>query len=76
MITRTNDYPTGSADGMSFICNRWVFTGPKGYRVKPNDDGTFNVYSYAHMQERVVGTFGMNLTEDAAHALAASLAKH
>jgi hypothetical protein len=80
MTARKTDYSTTRPDGMEFICNRWVFAGDKGYRVKPNDDGhgddgTFNVYSYAHTQERVVGTFGMNLTEDAAHELAASLAK-
>jgi hypothetical protein len=72
---RKTTYSTASENGMAFIANRWVYAGDKGYRVKPTDDGTFNVYSYAHTSERVVGTFGMGLTEDAAHELAASLAR-
>lgn len=68
------DYPTGSEDGMSFICNRWTFTGPQGYRVVANGDGTFRVVSYNVAQTRPV--YGdQAMTEDAAHALAASLAR-
>lgn len=74
-MARKTDYPTGGPDGMSFICNRWVFTGPKGYRVRPNEGGTYNVYSYAHTSERVAGPGGLRLSEDDAHAYAASLAK-
>lgn len=28
------------ANGMSFIGNRWVFTGPQSYVVEPNLHGT------------------------------------
>lgn len=69
----TTDYPTGSEDGMSFICNRWTFTGPQGYRVKQHTDGTFHVVSYtASSDYRVAGDMG--LSEADAHALAARLA--
>lgn len=74
MAERKTDYSTARENGMSFVCNRWVFTGGKGYRVRPNDDGTFTVVSYAHTQTRVCYG-GQNLTEDAAHAYAASLAR-
>lgn len=67
------DHPTGSADGMSFIGNRWVFTGPQGYRVKPDGNGTFKVVSYTVAGERLVHG-GQGLTEPMAHVLAARLA--
>ena len=71
---RKRDYSTGSKSGMSFICNRWVFTGPRGYRVKPNGDGTFRVVSYNVSEDwRVVG-HGERLSEDDAHELAARMA--
>lgn len=74
---RRRDYPTGNADGMSFICNRWVFTGPQGYRVTPNGDGTFHVVSYNAAETRLcwLGEDSRRMTEDAAHELAASLAR-
>lgn len=75
MSERKRNYPTGSADGMEFICNRWTFTGPKGWGVRPNDDGTFRVVSYNVAEERVAGPNTLSMTEDDAHAYAASLAK-
>lgn len=72
MTERKTDYPTGNPNGMSFICNRWVFTGPEGYRVKPEGDGTFRVVRYnATRTEGVYG--GSGLTEDDAHAMAERL---
>ena len=69
---RKTDYPTGSKDGMSFISNRWVFTGPEGYRVVQNGD-TFGVKRYnAASTSPVYG--GTGLTEDDAHAMAERLA--
>jgi hypothetical protein len=73
MSERSNDYPTGDPSGMSFICNRWTFTGPEGYRVVP--DGTaFQVVRYD-----ATGTsptyLGQNLTEDEAHDMAARLSR-
>ena len=69
---RSTDYPTG--DGMSFICNRWVFTGPEGYRVKRHDDGTFYVVHYTVAGETC--TFcPRDMSEDDAHEYAARLAK-
>lgn len=75
---RRTDYPTGNPSGMSFICNRWVFTGPQGYRVVPQSDGDgFLVVSYAANGTRPVwvGDGSLNLSEDDAHALAARLAR-
>lgn len=74
-MTRKTDYPTGSEDGMSFICNRWVFTGPQGYRVRPNDDdGTFTTVSYNVAESRPV--YGaIRVSEDEAHEMAARLAQ-
>ena len=73
MANRKCDYPTGNPNGMSFIANRWVFTGPKGWRVEPNASGTaFNVVSMS--DGRVAGLMGLNLSEDDAHAYAARLA--
>lgn len=74
---RKTNYSTASENGMEFICNRWVFTGDKGYRVKANDDGTFRVVSYTAAGERAVwlGPESDRMAEDAAHELAASLAK-
>ncbi|MGI5196910.1 hypothetical protein ACQEVY_25285 [Streptomyces sp. CA-288835] len=68
------DYPTGNPDGMSFICNRWVFTGAEGYRVKPDsdDEGLFMVVRYnATGQTPFYG--GRGLSERDAHEMAASL---
>ena len=78
MTPRKTDYPTGDPSGMSFICNRWVFTGPEGYRVVPRSDGDgFLVMRYDSDSTRPVwiGEGSMNMTEDEAHALAASLAR-
>lgn len=73
MPERKTKYSTASENGMQFICNRWVYAGDKGYKVRPNGDGTYSVLSYAHTDERP--TYGgMNLTEDAAHEMAARLA--
>ena len=75
MTERKTDYPTGNPNGMSFICNRWVFTGPKGYRVESDGDdaGLFRVVRYnGAATEGVYG--GSGLTEDAAHAMAERLA--
>lgn len=75
--TRTTDYPTGSDNGMSFICNRWVFTGPEGYRVTAQSDGDgFLVIRYNGSSTRPVwvGEGSLNMSEDSAHELAASLA--
>lgn len=74
MAERSDNYPTGNGNGMSFIGNRWVFTGPQGYAVRPNDDGTFRVVSYHGTAERVAGSIGLSLPEDDAHALAERLA--
>ena len=73
---RKTDYSTAPENGMSFICNRWTFTGPEGYRVKANDDGTFRVVHYnAAGDYRVAGSGALSLTEDDAHEMAARLAK-
>lgn len=72
-IYPTTDYPTGS--GMEFINNSWVFTGPKGYRVVAQDDGTFNVVSYTVLGDRQLGWTTDGMTQDAAHEMAARLAK-
>lgn len=58
---------------MSFIMNRWVFTGPQGYRVRANeDDGTFTVVHYnASGAQPVWG--GVRISEHAAHCMAARL---
>lgn len=74
-MERKTTYPTGDPGGMSFICNRWAFTGPEGYRVEPEEDGVglFRVVRYnAAGTEGVCG--GRRLTEDAAHAMAKRLA--
>ncbi|MET9385320.1 hypothetical protein ABZY09_30675 [Streptomyces sp. NPDC002928] len=71
---RSNDYPTGNASGMSFISNRWVFTGAEGYRVKQDSDDT-----HLSMVVRYNATGetpfygGRGLSEDDAHAMAARL---
>lgn len=70
---RSRDYPTGSDNGMSFICNRWVFTGPQGYRVVCREDGWY-VESYAGSSVRP-GYRTAPYTEDAAHESAARLAR-
>ncbi|MCP9209544.1 hypothetical protein [Streptomyces cucumeris] len=66
------DYPTGSRNGMSFIANRWVYTGPRGYRVVPNGD-SFDVVSYNAAETRPVYG-GQGLSEKDAHAMAQQLA--
>lgn len=72
-MARKTDYPTGPDNGMSFICNRWVFTGPQGYRVRANeDDGTFTVVSYHAAAERPVWD-GVRISEHEAHCMAARL---
>lgn len=86
MNDRKIDYPTGSENGMSFICNRWVFTGPQGYRVQfvglaegaPEDsERVWSVYSYAgsHTTPAWYDATTRHMTEDDAHAYAARLAK-
>ena len=74
MAERSIDYPTGDPNGMSFICNRWVFTGPEGYRVQfvgGDGDQCWGVFRYdgAHTRR----AYGEPMTEDDAHALAARL---
>jgi hypothetical protein len=64
-------FPVG--DGTSFINNRWAYTGPAGYRVRERGD-TYSVMSYTAHSERVVGTFGMDLSREDAYALATTLA--
>lgn len=78
MAERKRNYPTGNPNGMSYINNRWVYTGPQGYRVTydptpGNNTGEWTVLAYhgAHTTPLHGGT---QLTEDAAHALAARLA--
>jgi len=70
------DYPTGPKDGMSFIGGRYVFTGPQGYRVKPdgNGAGTFKVVSFTVAGERLVYADAQGLSENMAHVIAARLA--
>lgn len=77
MAARKTDYPTGDPNGMSFICNRWVYTGPKGYRVVFDGNGErpdWLVLSYAGSSTRPVYG-GRHTTEDGAHEWAATLAK-
>jgi hypothetical protein len=71
-MARKTDYPTGNPNGMSFICNRWVFTGPQGYRVQKQGD-KWSVVSYTATGTCPVSS-GARMTEDDAHALAAELA--
>lgn len=57
------------SNGMSFINNRWVFTGgPDRYKKRPNDDGTFMVMSCNAAGERPVYG-GRNLSEADADAM-------
>jgi hypothetical protein len=35
------------ANGMSFIGNRWVFTGPQSYVAEPANDGTADWLVYS-----------------------------
>lgn len=75
MAERSNDYSTGHDNGMEFICNRWVFTGPQGYRVVPNPDGDgFLVMRYDASEVHPAGYRLEPMTEDDAHAHAARLA--
>lgn len=79
-MVRKTDYPTGNENGMSFICNRWVFTGPEGYRVVPQTDerGGFLVVRYNAAETHPVwlgSDDSMHMTEDEAHELAARMAK-
>ncbi|MBD3004568.1 hypothetical protein [Streptomyces sp. 5-10] len=78
MTERSNDYPTGNPNGMSFLPGTgWRYTGPEGYRVVfdgtgPDESGwTVLRYHGAHTSP-VHG--GRGLTEDDAHAMAARLA--
>lgn len=79
MTARKLNYSTARENGMEFIANRWVFAGDKGYRVQftgtGDTPGDWSVYSYAGAHMRLVGEWGRDLTEEAAHELAASLAK-
>jgi hypothetical protein len=71
---KQTDYGTGREDGMSFIGNRWVFTGAEGYRVKPDPDdaGLFRVVRYTAAGETPFYG-GSGLSEDDAHEMAAKL---
>jgi hypothetical protein len=74
MAERSIDYPTGSESGMSFICNRWVFTGPEGYRVQfvgGEGDACWGVFHYNAARTR--RSYGEPMTEDGAHEYAARL---
>ncbi len=77
-MERKINYSTASETGMEFICNRWVFAGDKGYRVQftgtGETAGDWSVFSYAGAHTRLVPG-GRDLSEDAAHELAARLAK-
>ncbi|MEV3860686.1 hypothetical protein AB0J38_41055 [Streptomyces sp. NPDC050095] len=73
MTEQGADYPTENLNGMSFIANRWVFTGLEGYRVKPVDGG-FQVYHYTAAGERLANYKTDPMSEDEAHELAAGLA--
>jgi hypothetical protein len=68
-----------SGDGMSFICNRWVYTGGPGYyKVEQRKaDGAWLVCQYAPtgVFDRVVSPARGHATEDEAHAYAAELIK-
>ena len=61
------------SNGMSFINNRWVFTGgPDRYKKRPNEDGTFTVVSWnAAGESSVYG--GRNISEADADAMIARL---
>jgi len=74
MKQRSNDYPTGDANGMSFICNRWVFTGPQGYRVVPVDGG-FQVMSYTATGSHCAHWSAQIMTALEAHEYAANLSR-
>lgn len=75
-MARKTRYSTASKDGMSFIANRWVFTGDEGYEVRPDGNGTdtYSVWSY-HAAGGSPTYGGLNMSEDDAHALAARLAR-
>jgi len=68
---RSTDYPVVNNDGMSFLNNGWVFTGPQGYRVVP-EGGTYTVVYYNAAGSGPVYN-GTGLDEDAAHDLASRL---
>jgi hypothetical protein len=72
---RKRTYSTASETGMELIANRWVYAGDKGYRVRPNGDGTFRVVSYAHTTERPVGSWALSMGESEAHEYAARMAR-
>jgi hypothetical protein len=75
MAERKRDYPTGNDNGMSFISNRWVFTGAEGYRVLPDRDDPHLFVVVRYNAASTTGFYGgRGLTEEAAHTLAASLA--
>lgn len=77
MSKRSTDYRTGDPNGMSFICNRWVFTGPQGYRVTPYMGDTarygWTVVRYDVAGSRPAGYSSEPMTETEAHEYAARL---
>jgi len=74
MSERSNEYHTGSENGMSFISNRWVFTGAEGYRVKQDTDDA-HLFMVVRFNATGETPFygGRGLSEDDAHAMAARL---
>jgi hypothetical protein len=75
MNERNMDYSTARPNGMSFIGNRWVYTGAEGYRVKQDSDDAhlFMVVRYIAAGETPFYG-GRGLSENEAHAMAARLA--
>jgi hypothetical protein len=74
LIMRDN-YPTGDGSGMSFIANRWVFTGSRGFGVRLRADSAgYMVVAYHGSSERVTYTAMHPMMLADAHAAAASLA--
>lgn len=68
-------YPTGRADGMSFISNRWTFTGAEGYRVKrDSDDAHLCMVVRYNATGETPFYGGRGLSKGDAHAMAARLA--
>jgi hypothetical protein len=66
-----------SGNGMSFICNKWVFTGGPGYyKVSQREaDGAWLVVRYTStgVHDGVASPAKGHATEDEAHAYAAKL---
>lgn len=72
----TGEYPTGDPSGMSFICNRWVFTGPEGYRVRFDTVGErtgYFVFRYTGSHNRLTDPRPRTWTD--AHRYAFTLAR-